>query len=66
MWVAIVRCIWKHKNAVIFKQGVSNAEEIFHSIQLLSWLWQKYRVKSYNCSFSDWLMYPNQCLSSNA
>ena len=25
IWVAIVRCIWEHKNSVVFKQGVVDA-----------------------------------------
>ncbi|XP_068479065.1 uncharacterized protein [Phaseolus vulgaris] len=30
IWAIIVRCIWDHRNNVIFKQGAVNAEEIFH------------------------------------
>ncbi|XP_068504282.1 uncharacterized protein [Phaseolus vulgaris] len=44
MWVTIVRCIWEQRNLVVFKQGVSDAEEIFHSAQLSSWLRLKHRM----------------------
>jgi len=64
MWVAIVRCIWDQRNKVIFKQGVPDDKEIFHSAQLLSWLWLKHRVKSFNYAFSDWILNPNQYIRS--
>ena len=33
---AIVRYIWEHKNSIIFKQGIVDAEEIFQTVQLKS------------------------------
>ena len=64
MWVTIVRCIWEQRNLVVFKQGVSDAEEIFHSAQLSSWLRLKHRVSTFNFVLSDWVMNPSLCLQS--
>jgi len=36
VWAAIVRCILEHRNNVIFRQGVPDAEKIFQAAQLLS------------------------------
>ena len=38
IWAAIVRCIWEHRNSVVFKQGVVDAEEVFQKAQLKLWL----------------------------
>ena len=62
VWAAIVRCIWEHRNNVIFRQGVLDYEEIFQATQLLSWLWLKHREGSFLYSFSDWNLNPNKCL----
>ncbi|XP_068487096.1 uncharacterized protein [Phaseolus vulgaris] len=43
IWAAIVRSVWEHRNLVVFKQGVVDAEEMFQQAQLKSWLWMKYR-----------------------
>ncbi|XP_068466451.1 uncharacterized protein [Phaseolus vulgaris] len=43
VWVAIVRCIWEHRNNVISRQRVPDSEEILQAAQLLSWLWLKHR-----------------------
>ena len=64
MWVAIVRCILDQRNNIIFKQGVPDAEEIFHSAQLVSWLWLKHKIKLFTFALSDWILNPNQCIRS--
>ena len=63
-WVAIVRCIWDQRNVIIFRQGVPDAEEVFHSAQMLSWLWLKHKVKPFIYALSDWILNPNQCIRS--
>jgi len=35
VWVAIVRCLWEHRNHVVFNQGVADAEEVLHNTQLV-------------------------------
>ncbi|XP_068475121.1 uncharacterized protein [Phaseolus vulgaris] len=48
IWASIVRSVWEHRNLVVFKQGVVDAEKMFQQAQLKSWLWMKYRVSRYN------------------
>ncbi|ESW24470.1 hypothetical protein PHAVU_004G133800 [Phaseolus vulgaris] len=62
VWAAIVRCIWEHRNNMIFRQRVPDSEEILQVAQLLSWLWLKHRESTFSYSFSDWLLNPIQCL----
>ena len=48
VWVAIVRCIWEHRNSVVFKL----------------WLWMKHKVHTFNYSFVDWILNPMSCIKS--
>jgi len=49
---------------MVFKEGVPDAEEIFHSAQIIFWLRMKYRVPLFNFALSDWLLNPVLCLKS--
>jgi len=64
IWAAIVRCIWEHRNLVVFKQGVVDAEEVFQQAHLKSWLWMKHKVHRFNYSFVDWVLNPMYCIKS--
>jgi len=64
VWAATMMCIWEHKNSIVFKQGVVDAEEIFQTAQLKSWLWLKHRVHTFNYSFVDWVLNPLICIGS--
>ncbi|XP_068474698.1 uncharacterized protein [Phaseolus vulgaris] len=64
VWAAIVRCLWEHRNLVVFNQGVVDAEEVFHNAQLKSWLWLKNKAQHFNYSFAEWMMNPLVCITS--
>jgi len=53
IWVTIVWCIWDQRNLDVFKQGVVDADEIFHSAQLLAWLRLKHGASPFGYAFSD-------------
>ena len=46
----------------MFKQGIPDAEEIFHSAQLAMWLYLKFGAAPFSFSYSDWILNPNICL----
>jgi len=64
VWAAIVRCLWEHRNSVVFKQGVADAEEVFQKAHLKSWLWMKHRAHNFNYGFAEWILNPMPCISS--
>jgi len=64
VWATIVCSIWDQRNKSIFKQDRVDTEEIFHMAQLKTWLWLRYRMKSFSYSFSDWLLNPILCIKS--
>ena len=53
LWVAIVSKIWNHRNKVVFRGGVVDANEIFSLAQVKGWLWAKYKMKRTIFSYSD-------------
>ena len=53
VWANIVRCMWEHKNSVVFNQGVVDVEEVFQNAQLKSWLWIKHKALNFNYSFAE-------------
>jgi len=64
VWAAIVWSIWDQRNRIIFKQDSVDTEQIFHMAQLKTWLWLRYRMKSFSYSFFDWLLNPILCIKS--
>ncbi|XP_068498530.1 uncharacterized protein [Phaseolus vulgaris] len=64
VWAAITRCLWEHRNSVVFNQGVVDAEEVFQKTQIKSWLWMKHKAHNFNYSFADWVLNPMSCISS--
>ena len=64
VWAAVVRCLWEHRNSIIFNQRVVDAEEVFHNAQLKSWLWLKHKENKFFYSYAEWVMNPLTCICS--
>jgi len=64
VWVAVIWSICNQRNCVVFKEGKVDAEEIFSLTQLLVWSWMRRKITNFNFSFSDWVIYPLNCLHS--
>ena len=64
VWTAVVKCIWDHKNLVVFKQGVVDAEGMFQQAQIKYWQWMKHKTYSFNYSLVDWVLNPMCCIKS--
>ena len=65
VWTTVVKSIWDHRNSVVFKQGVVDAEEIFQKAQIKSWLGMKHKSVSFNYSQVDWILNPMLCIRSH-
>jgi len=64
VWAAIVRCLWDHRNSVMFQQGVVDEEEVLQKAQIKSWLWLKHKGNNFSYSLTDWVLNPIICLTS--
>ena len=64
VWTTIVRCISDHRNLVMFKQSVVDAEDIFQKAQISFWLWLKHKAEPFYFSLADWILNPMLCINS--
>ena len=64
IWIAILWSIWNQRNWVVFKGRRMDPGEILSLEQLLAWSWMKRKITSFNFAFSNWVLYPLNCLCS--
>jgi len=56
--VAILWEIWKHRNKVVFNNGVVDDIEIFTLAHVKAWSWVKFKWHKVNYSASEWFLCP--------
>jgi len=64
IWIAMVSEIWRHKNKIVFNEGILDFSEIFSLAQLKVWAWLSSKFLSASFFFSDWYLAPLVCLYS--
>lgn len=62
IWLAIIWTLWLHRNRVIFREGVKDAERVFDLAQMRAWNWLKARYKRFRYSLYEWVTNPVYCL----
>lgn len=62
VWISIVWLLWLLRNEVVFNEGKTDIDHIFHSITLTSWKWMQAYVKGFTTSFYEWGAQPLLCL----
>ncbi|XP_058727059.1 uncharacterized protein LOC131598482 [Vicia villosa] len=63
IWVSVCWCIWKHRNEIVFNNGVCDVEEIIHNVKMHSWWWLAIgSKKKVNCNFFEWFQCPLEYL----
>jgi len=62
MSLAIVWEIWKHRNKIVFRNGIVDDVEIFAMAQVSTLQWTKTGRQKVHYSFSDWCLNPRECL----
>lgn len=61
VWVAVIRCIWKHRNEIVFQQRQLNVQQVIDSIKFTSWSWLRDLNSDFNYSFYEWYVLPSMC-----
>ena len=64
MWETLIYSIWNQRNRVLFKGRRVDPDEIFTLVQLQVWSWMKRKVIDFTFTYSNWVMYPLNCLHS--
>jgi hypothetical protein len=62
IWCAVMWTVWRHRNKIIFDNGVVDGAAILEEIKLASWKWWIGRGKSPLCLFYEWNSEPLLCL----
>lgn len=54
VWFTTIWYLWKHRNAIIFKNSSPDVDEVINLVKIKSWLWLKFKFEGTNFNFSDW------------
>jgi hypothetical protein len=63
IWCAVMWTVWRHRNQIIFDNGVVDGVAILEEVKLASWKWWIGRGKSPLCLFYEWISEPVLCLN---
>ncbi|XP_058783327.1 uncharacterized protein LOC131658005 [Vicia villosa] len=62
IWMTVWWCIWRVRNAIIFKNAEFDSVELFYSILWHSWWWLAIVAKErILCNFYEWFKNPSLC-----
>ncbi|XP_058740907.1 uncharacterized protein LOC131613238 [Vicia villosa] len=61
IWIALIWCIWKMRNTIIFDNGIFSFDEVISNIMFFSWRWSCNRENHSRISFYDWYKLPLSC-----
>jgi hypothetical protein len=64
IWIAVLWSIWRHRNKIIFDNGVKDAAGLLEEVKTMSWKWWNGRLATKPCLLYEWLAEPEICLST--
>jgi hypothetical protein len=62
IWCAVIWSVWRHRNRIIFYNGVVDGVGLVDDIKLVTWKWWLGRTKSSPCLYYEWIVEPGLCL----
>jgi hypothetical protein len=63
IWSAVIWGIWRHRNKIIFDNGVKDSAKLLEDIKLMAWKWWISRGTQSPCLLYEWISEPVICLS---
>jgi hypothetical protein len=63
IWHAMMWCLWRVRNDVIFNNGVVDVEQLVDDIKRISWQWFIGRMASGPYLLYEWCWGPENCFS---
>nr|KYP31305.1 hypothetical protein KK1_048470 [Cajanus cajan] len=61
IWSATSWCIWRHRNACVYGE-IFNLDKLNKEVLFFAWSWLNILHKSFNYTFSQWSINPEQCI----
>ncbi|WJX67033.1 hypothetical protein P8452_51532 [Trifolium repens] len=66
IWCAVIWSVWRHRNRIVFENGVLDGVELLDDIKVASWKWWIGRGSSSPpCLFYEWKAEPVLCIKNN-
>ncbi|CAJ2668672.1 unnamed protein product [Trifolium pratense] len=62
IWNAVIWVIWRHRNSIIFYNGVADLAGLVDEVKIASWKWWIGKSKASPCLFYEWNVEPEICL----
>jgi hypothetical protein len=62
IWCAVLWTVWRHRNRIIFDNGVVDAAAILEDIKIASWKWWLRKGEAHLSLFYEWSKEPVLCL----
>jgi hypothetical protein len=63
IWTAVIWIIWRHRNRIIFENGVVDGASMVEDVKLVSWKWWIGKGSSPLCLLYEWQAEPVLCLN---
>jgi hypothetical protein len=63
IWHAVMWCIWRMRNDVIFNNGTVDVNQLVDDIKRISWQWFIGRLAAGPCLLYEWCWSPENCFS---
>ena len=62
VWVAVIFCIWKMRNACVFNATTFNFNHLLNDVLYFSWWWLNLSMKENCVSYGIWMSNTAACL----
>jgi hypothetical protein len=63
IWCAVIWTIWRHRNRIIFDNGVVYGVGLLEDIKVAAWKWWIGRGSSSPCLYYEWISEPMLCIN---
>jgi hypothetical protein len=63
IWNAMIWGIWRHRNQIVFDNGVKDSAKLLDDVKLMAWKWWISRGTQSPCLLYEWISEPEICLS---
>jgi hypothetical protein len=64
IWNVVLLLIWRHRNRIIFDNGVKDVAGLLEDVKTVSWKWWNGILAMKPCLLYEWIAEPAICLST--
>jgi hypothetical protein len=64
IWNSVIWMLWRHRNCIIFENGIRDVAKVVEDIKVSSWKWWIGRANVPSCLLYEWMQEPRVCIAS--